>query len=193
LLNSRGGIMAEQLAASAPLLAHCELRLPSVMIESYNVEPEDEEGFIGDRASKRSFRDFVENWRKPLREIGQDPFGKTPSRELSNEKLDAVLLEGEPEGAAVVQGAIEDFAQKLVRVIGCFLQLKSWNDTERVAIGGGLRRTRIGELVVSRAHAILRGRSMLISRRFTTIRIKQGSSERRITPPPGCLRGTTRC
>jgi hypothetical protein len=148
--------MAEQLAAPAPLIAHGELRLPSVIIDSYNVELEDDEGFLGDRVNKASFREFVENWRKPLREIGQDPFGKTPSRELSSQKLDSILVKGEPEGAGILQGAIEDFAQELALVIRRFLKLKGWTGTQRLAVGGGLRATRIGELIVGRTQVILR-------------------------------------
>jgi hypothetical protein len=41
--------------------------LPSVEVDSYNVEIKDDEGFIGDRASRRAFHDILENWRKPLR------------------------------------------------------------------------------------------------------------------------------
>jgi hypothetical protein len=148
--------MAEQLAAPAPLMGHGELRLPSVIIDSYNVELEDDEGFLGDRANKASFREFVENWRKPLREIAQDPFGTTPSGKLSNQQFNSILLTGEPEGAGILQGAIEDFAQELALVIRHFLELKGWKGTQRVAVGGGLRATRIGELIVGRTQAILR-------------------------------------
>jgi hypothetical protein len=53
-------------------LAHGARRLPGVEVVSYNVELKDENGFVGDRASKRAFRHFIEEWRKPLRRIGQD-------------------------------------------------------------------------------------------------------------------------
>ena len=58
------------------IATHGAERLPSVTVDSYNVELKDDEGFIGDRASKGAFRDMIENWRKPLRKAGDDPFGR---------------------------------------------------------------------------------------------------------------------
>src|SRR5262249_9805699 len=55
----------------------------AVEVLSYNVELKDENGFVGDRASKAAFRQFVDEWRKPLRRIGQDPFGKEDSAKLA--------------------------------------------------------------------------------------------------------------
>ena len=55
--------MAE--TATLPSIAeHGASRLPSVELDSYNIELKDDEGFIGDRASKGAFRDIIENWRK---------------------------------------------------------------------------------------------------------------------------------
>jgi len=147
--------MAEQ-ATLPTLAAHGALRLPSVEIDSYNVESRDDEGFVGDRASKRAFREILENWRKPLRKVGDDPFGDKPTEEISKKKLDALLTEGEPEAAGVLQGAMEDFAQELALVIRRFLKLKGWRDTERVVIGGGFRASRVGEMVIGRAGVILK-------------------------------------
>src|SRR3954470_84908 len=99
---------------SLPAVAeHGALRLPSVDVDSYNVELKDDEGFIGDRASKGAFRDIIENWRAALRKTGDDPFGDEPSEALSKKTLDGILAKGEPEAAGVVQGAIEDFSQEL--------------------------------------------------------------------------------
>jgi hypothetical protein len=44
--------------------------------------------------------------------IGDDPLGKKPSDELGKSEMDALLYEGDPESAAVIHGAIEDFANK---------------------------------------------------------------------------------
>jgi hypothetical protein len=41
------------------VVAHGAARLPSVQVDDYNVELQDDEGFIGDRASKNAFRDIV--------------------------------------------------------------------------------------------------------------------------------------
>lgn len=99
----------------AAVAAHGASRLPSVEVDSYNVELKDDEGFLGDRASRSAFRDIIENWRKPLRKSGEDPFGDEPTEELSKKMLDGLLGKGdlskdEAEAAGVLQGAIEDFS-----------------------------------------------------------------------------------
>jgi predicted NBD/HSP70 family sugar kinase len=143
-------------APASTIIPHGALQLPSVTIDSYNVELRDKEGFVGDRASNRAFRAILEDWRERLRQVGDDPLGDTPSREISKKKLDKVLLDGDPEAAGVIQGTIEDFAQELATVVRRFLRAKGWRDTERIAVGGGLRESRIGELAVGRATVILK-------------------------------------
>jgi hypothetical protein len=137
--------------------AHGSRRLPSVDVDSYNVELKDNEGFIGDRASKGAFRNMVERIRKSLRKAGGDPLGENDSDELTKAELDNLLLRGEPEAAGVVHAAIEDFSQEFALIIQRFLKLKEWKDTDRIAIGGGFRASRIGELVIGRTTVILKG------------------------------------
>jgi hypothetical protein len=86
------------------------LRLPAVVVDAYNLEIKDNQGFIGDRASKGAFRELIEQIRKSLRKNGDDPLGGEESDELSKAQLDALLSQGEPEAAGIVQGAIEDFS-----------------------------------------------------------------------------------
>jgi predicted NBD/HSP70 family sugar kinase len=138
------------------IAAHGASRLPNVDVDDYNVELKDDEGFIGDRASKGAFRELIENWRKPLRRGGVDPFGDTPSDKISKKELDQLLAKGDPEAAGVVHGAIEDFSQSLAFVIQRFLKTKAWKDTERLVIGGGFRASRVGELAVGRTAGILK-------------------------------------
>jgi predicted NBD/HSP70 family sugar kinase len=139
-----------------PVAAHGARRLPSVEVDSYNVELKDDEGFLGDRASKGAFTDIVDNWRKALRKVGDDPFGDTPTEDLSKKQLDELLSKGDPEAAGILHGAIEDYAQELALVIRRFLKLKSWIGTERIVIGGGFRAHRVGELAIGRAAVILK-------------------------------------
>ena len=147
--------MPEQ-TAMPPAIVHGASSLPSVVVNSYNVELKDDEGFLGDRASKGAFRDIIENWRKPLRRAGNDPFGDEPSEEISKKKLDSLLAEGDPTAGGIVQSAIEDFAQELALVIRRFLKLKAWRDTECIVIGGGFSASRVGELAIGRAAVILK-------------------------------------
>jgi hypothetical protein len=143
--------------ATLPSIAeHGASRLPSVELDSYNIELKDDEGFIGDRASKSAFRDIIENWRKPLRKAGDDPFGKEPSEDIPKKDLDDLLSKGDPEAAGILQGAIEDFSQELALVIRRYLKTKGWKDTERIVVGGGFRASRVGELVIGRTAVILK-------------------------------------
>jgi hypothetical protein len=152
----------EEQAQRAELPGHGAEVLPSVTVDSYNVEIEDEEGFIGDKASKGAFWDYVEKWRKPLKELGEDPFGDKTGEELGKKKLADVLANGDPEAASLVQSAIEDFAQQLAFVVRRFLRLKGWRDTECISVGGGFRASRVGELAVARAGLLLRAEDIEI-------------------------------
>src|SRR5213083_2240514 len=57
--------------------------------------------------------------------------------------------------AALVHGAIEEFAQELAYVTRRFLKTKAWADTERIVVGGGFRQSRVGELAIARSDIIL--------------------------------------
>jgi hypothetical protein len=153
--------MPEQATKSAPaapaVAAHGALRLPAVDLDSYNLELKDDEGFLGDRASKGAFRVILENWRKAMRKNGgDDPFGEEPSEDIGKKKLDAILTGGEPEAAGLLQGAIEDFAQELALIVRRFLKTKGWKETERIVVGGGFRASRVGEVAIGRAAVILK-------------------------------------
>jgi hypothetical protein len=103
----RGGAeLTDEVITTTGIAAHGASRLPSVEIDSFNIELKDDEGFIGDRASKGAFRDILEKWRKPLRKTGEDPFGKEPSESISKKVLDAILVRDDTEASAVVHSAI---------------------------------------------------------------------------------------
>jgi predicted NBD/HSP70 family sugar kinase len=148
--------MADQSTTAPSVATHGAGHLPAVEVDSYNVEIKDDEGLLGDRANKDAFTAILERWRKPLRKAGDDPFGDKASEDISRKKLDALLTEGDPEAAGVVQGTIEDFAQELALVIQRFLKLKAWRDTERIVVGGGFRGSRVGELSIGRTAVILK-------------------------------------
>jgi predicted NBD/HSP70 family sugar kinase len=145
-------------SAERPTLpTHGAATLPSVEVDSYNLEIEDEHGFVGDKANRGAFRQMLEDVRKTFRAEGEDdPLGDKPSDEISKKKLDALLAKGDPEAGAVVQSAIENFAQQLASVIKRFLKTKTWRDTECIVVGGGFRDSRAGELAIGRAGIILK-------------------------------------
>jgi len=108
---------ARKRGSGAPLLPHGAAHLPELDLDSYSLELEDEDGPAGDKANKAAFTEILEGLRETLREVGEDPLGSKPSREISRKKLDVLLTQGEPAQAAVVQSAIEHFAQQLMQVI----------------------------------------------------------------------------
>lgn len=145
--NNGGGTIA----------SHGASQLPSVVVDSYNLEIRDEDDkFIGDRASNRAFRAGLDEIRKQAFDRKDDPFGKDEASELSKKVLDKALAEGGPEQAGIVFSAIEEFAQSLATVIRRFMKRKDWQDSERLAIGGGLRASRMGELAIGRAGVLLK-------------------------------------
>jgi predicted NBD/HSP70 family sugar kinase len=147
---------AKQGNEPATLPTHGAQTLPDVEVDSYSIELEDDEGFAGDKANKGAFLRILDEIRKRLRDFGDDPLGSKPSAEISRKKLGALLATGDPEAAAVVQTAVEDFAQELQKVIRRFLKLKAWRDTECIVVGGGFRASRIGELAIARTSIILK-------------------------------------
>ncbi len=149
--------MAEEAITTTGIIArHGGNRLPSVDVDSFNIELKDEEGFLGDRASKGAFRKMFDNWRKPLKKSGEDPFGDEPSEQISKKTLDAILIGDDVEASAVLHSAIEEFAQELAYVTRRFLKTKAWAKTERIVVGGGFRDSRLGELAIARTEIILK-------------------------------------
>lgn len=130
--------------------------LPSVEVDSYNLEIRDEDGFVGDRASRGAFNTIIEEWREPLRKLGADPLGDEKIEDVSKNKLDDLLANGEPEAAGLVHSAIEAFANELEAVIRRFLKTASWRDTQAIVIGGGFRQSRVGELAIGRTAVLLK-------------------------------------
>ncbi len=145
----------DELVKTTGIAHHGAERLPSVDVDSFNIEMKDDDGFLGDRASKGAFREILDRWRKPLRKTGEDPFGKEPSESISKKTLDSILISDDVEASAVVHSAIEEFAQELAYVTRRFLKTKAWARTERIVVGGGFRQSRIGELAIARAGIIL--------------------------------------
>ena len=74
------GHMAEDTITTTGIARHGATRLPSVEVDSFNIELKDDEVFLGDRASKGAFRKILDSLRKPLRKNGDDPLGKKVCR-----------------------------------------------------------------------------------------------------------------
>lgn len=148
--------MAEDTVTTTGIARHGATRLPSVEVDSFNIELKDDDGFLGDRASKGAFRAILDGLRKPWKKNGDDPLGKKSAEEIAKSELDEALVGADIHASALVHGAIEAFAQELAHVTGKFLKTKAWADTERIVVGGGFRQSRVGELAIARTDIILK-------------------------------------
>ncbi|PWE52636.1 glucokinase [Metarhizobium album] len=140
---------------AAPIIHGAE-DLPSVTVDNYNIELRDKDGFIGDRARKSAFLEKLDDWRKRVSKVGDDPLGDTPTKDLSKKKIDALLHGDDKEAAALVMGAIDDFAGELTHVLSRYLKQENWKHTERIVVGGGFRESAVGELAIARAMVLLK-------------------------------------
>ncbi|WP_135468220.1 ROK family protein [Crenalkalicoccus roseus] len=147
---------AERPAAQMPIPAHGAAALPAVIVDEYSTELRSQDGFLGDQASNTAFKAMLEWWRKRLRKLDSDPLGDTPLEAISRRQLDDVLREGDPEAAGLVHGVVEEFAQNLARVLRRLLHTKAWKGVERIAVGGGMRGSRVGEIAIGRAALLLK-------------------------------------
>jgi predicted NBD/HSP70 family sugar kinase len=143
-------------ALPAGPLAHGGRLLPAVTVDTYNEELRDEDGFVGDRASRRAFRAILADWRERVKESGADPLGNTPTEELSKAKLDKMMGSEDPVAAALVHTVVEEFAGEMATVVRRFMRLESWKGTERIVLGGGLIASHIGALSMGRASILLK-------------------------------------
>jgi predicted NBD/HSP70 family sugar kinase len=150
------GKMAEDIGTTTGIARHGATRLPLVDVDSFNVELKDDDGFLGDRASKGAFREILDTLRKPLKKNGDDPLGSKSAEAIGKSGLDEALVGDDIHASALVHGAIEEFAQELARVTRRFLKTKAWADTERIVVGGGFRQSRVGELAIARTDIILK-------------------------------------
>lgn len=139
---------------------HGATDLPSVLVESYNLEVRDDEGFIGDRASQTAFRKLLEAWR---RRRGQrrgrkkgDPLARVHAWDLTKAEIDQALQKKQADELTdAVHGAIEEFAQELATVIKRFSRQRAWKGVERIVVGGGFPESDVGERAILQAAVML--------------------------------------
>ena len=136
--------MSKEPAPAVIALSHGARRLPGVEVISYNVELKDKDGFVGDRVSKSAFRHFIDEWCKPLRRIGQDPFGNEVSSKIAKKKLDDLLAKGDVESAGVRSTTIARSEAGARPMSGGGVHPTSWEWMRRspTVIGSSLPRCR---------------------------------------------------
>lgn len=154
--------MADDNGTTTGIARHGATRLPSVEVDSFNIELKDDDGFLGDRASKGAFQRILDGLRKPLQKNGDDPLGKKATDDISKTTLAEALTGDDIAAAALVHGAIEDFAQELAYVTRRFLKSKAWAGTECIVVGGGFRQSRVGEMAIARTDLLLKAEGLEI-------------------------------
>lgn len=137
------------------ILSHGADLLPSVHVDGYNIGLKDQDGFIGDKASTGAFLEKLEELRRLYRKSGDDPLGEEATDEIKRQQIDEMLIGEDLRCAALVHGALEEFARSLSSVVKRFLRTRAWRRTQRIVIGGGFRESRVGRLAIARAQALL--------------------------------------
>src|SRR5436189_242969 len=99
--------MAEDIVTTTGIARHGATRLPSVEVDSFNIELKDDDGFLGDRASKGAFRKILDTLRKPLQKNGDDPLGKKSTEEIAKSELDDVLVGVDIGGTNIRCGVVD--------------------------------------------------------------------------------------
>ena len=157
--------MTDQTTMTLPdLPVHGGARLPAVEVDSYNLEIKDDEGFLGDRATKGAFREILENWRKPLRKNGERSVRRGSQRRASAKKRStACWPKASRKPPAWCKARSRSSPRSLRWSSAAYLKLKAWRDTERIVIGGGFRASRVGELAIGRAGVILKAEDIDVS------------------------------
>ena len=150
----------EETRLAPSMLSHGGRVLPAVTVDTYNEELRDEEGFVGDRASRRAFRAILADWRDRLKEQGEDPLATYPWKRFPSRSWTSCWPAAMPWWLASFTRSSRSLPAELAVVVRRFLRVPSWKGTERIVIGGGLIASRIGELAMGRASIILKGENV---------------------------------
>src|ERR1700704_1659454 len=80
--GNAGATMAEDTLTTSGIARHGATRLPSVVVDSFNIELKEDHVFLGDRASKGAFRKILDALREPLKKNGDDPLGSKSTESI---------------------------------------------------------------------------------------------------------------
>jgi predicted NBD/HSP70 family sugar kinase len=148
-----------------PFPVHGGLTLPTAHVDSYNLDIRYRGQRLAACANKRALKMAIEKWRKLARLPDGDPLGTRHGMAITKKQLDAALASEDHDARCIVHGAIEDFARSLALLTERFLVVQEWQQTECIVVGGGLRASDTGELIVRRAQALLDHRGVPIALR----------------------------
>jgi predicted NBD/HSP70 family sugar kinase len=133
------------------LAGHALPSLPSVRIDSYNLDVRDGRKILNHRLRRAA---FFEGLAKIAAEEG-NVFDGRAAEELSRKEIEHLLRHGDAGAIRVIEQGIEAFAAEIADVVAQFLKTKEWTGVERISIGGGFRKGRVGKRSIAKASAIL--------------------------------------
>lgn len=149
--------------ANAKLPVHGASVLPSVSVESYNLEIKDNGGFVGDKASKSAFARILKKWVDLAGEAGREPLGNIDLANPDKDKLAALLADGDPDAASLVMSALAEYSHELAAVLKRYLRLKEWKKVSSVVVGGGFMANRLGQMAIAHTEWLLRAEGIKLN------------------------------
>lgn len=166
---------------------HGAERFAGLSVDAYNLELEENGSFVGDRVRSRAFGAILDELRQGVRRASPDPLGDVASEDRAS--LDGFLERQGSPASRLVEWAIDIYAGAFAEVARRFLAAPAWHGTERVAVGGGLRESRLGEEAIRRADTILRASGLAVEVRPIHADPDQAALIGALRLRPGHLRG----
>ena len=139
-----------------PFVAHGDIVLPDVLVESYSLIIRDNGESVGDKIGRSAFAQKFDALRKETGRRGRDPFGKTPTAEIRKSQWAKWLAAEQTPAGIIVNEAVDYFASELFEVIRKFREADDgWRKVQAIAVGGGFSAGRVGRLTIARAERML--------------------------------------
>ena len=142
------------------LMRHGASALPAATVENYNLDIKHRGEILNNRVRKGAFLEKIETFRRDCRKFGSDPFGDLPTADISKKQLGGFLNGDDPQAAAIVQTAIDQFSTDIAEVLERFLKDKHWAGVERIVVGGGFKEGIVGERAIAAASLRLKSKSI---------------------------------
>jgi hypothetical protein len=138
-------------SAIGRLAGHGLASLSSLDVDSYNLDVRDDGEILNHRLRRAAFSEIVDKLNKDHDGLlaGRDAAG------LRRKDLEAALKSGDKLKVELVKTAIDAFANEMAYVISRFLKTREWKGVQRIVIGGGFRKGKIGKQCFAKASQIL--------------------------------------
>jgi hypothetical protein len=146
----------KQLFIRLPFVAHGDVVLPDVLVESYSLIIRDEGEAVGDKIGRSAFAKKFDTLRKEATRHGRDPLGKTKTAEIKKSQWAKWLADERSPAGMIVNEAVDYFAAELFEAIRKFREADDgWRKVQAIAVGGGFSAGRVGRLTIARAERLL--------------------------------------